>query len=132
MQRTEGLAGAGRAAGRPAPSGTPAAFDRCRAGSGAGGREHGGAHDPRRRGHHAYNAVLKRVLGKGRAEMELEAAVAWLGRNRLRDHLGLLDGNARHAWNAGRRGGGWTPPIGRVPKARGGPAPARRARRSQE
>jgi len=86
------------------------------------------AHDPRRRGYHAYNAVLKRVLGKGRAEMglaELEAAVAWLGRNRLRDHLGLLDGDARYAWDAGRRGGSWTPPVGRTPKARGRPACAR-------
>ncbi len=86
-------------------------------------------HDPRRRGYHAYNAVLKRVLGKGRAEMalaELEAAVAWLGRNRLRDHLGLLDGDARYAWDAGRRSGEWTPPVGRTPKARGKPAPSRR------
>ncbi len=86
------------------------------------------AHDPRRRGYHAYNAVLKRVLGKGRAEMglaELEAAVAWLGRNRLRDHLGLLDGDARYAWDAGRRQGGWTPPVGRTPKARGRTAAAR-------
>ncbi len=93
------------------------------------------AHDPRRRGFHAYNAVLKRVLGKGRAEMglaELEAAVAWLGRNRLRDHLGLLDGDARYAWDAGRRGGGWTPPVGRVPKARGGAAPLRKARGGEE
>ncbi len=61
------------------------------------------AHNPRRRGYHAYNAVLKRVLGKGRAEMalaELEAAVAWLGRNRLRDHLGVLEGDTRYAWDA--------------------------------
>ena len=93
------------------------------------------AHDPRRRGYHAYNAVLKRVLGKGRAEMglaELEAAVAWLGRNRLRDHLALLDGDARYAWDAGRRAGGWTPPVGRTPKARGGPAPLRKARTGEE
>ena len=72
--------------------------------------------------------MLKRVLGKGRAEMglaELEAAVAWLGRNRLRDHLALLDGDARYAWDAGRRSGAWTPPVGRTPKARGRPAPAR-------
>jgi len=93
------------------------------------------AHDPRRRGYHAYNAVLKRVLGKGRAEMglaELEAAVAWLGRNRLRDHLGLLDGDARYAWDAGRRGGSWTPPVGRTPKARGRPACARVAGGGEE
>jgi hypothetical protein len=92
------------------------------------------AHDPRRRGYHAYNAVLKRVLGKGRAEMglaELEAAVAWLGRNRLRDHLALLDGDARYAWDAGRRGG-WTPPVGRVPKAHSRRTSARMAHSSEE
>ncbi len=50
---------------------------------------------------------------------ELEAAVAWLGRNRLRDHLALLDGDARYAWDAKRRSGEWTPPIGRVLKTRG-------------
>ena len=67
--------------------------------------------------YHRYNAALKRVLGgKGRAEMnlaELEAAVAWLGRNRLSDHLGLLDGDARYAWTARQRAGEWRPPVGR-------------------
>jgi hypothetical protein len=51
--------------------------------------------------YHRYNAVLKRVFGnKGRAEMslvELEAALAWLERNRLADHLDLLDGDPRYA-----------------------------------
>lgn len=54
---------------------------------------------------HRYNAVLKRVTGKGRAEMgaaELEAALGWLERHRLRDHLHLLDGDARYAWDARR------------------------------
>ncbi len=57
--------------------------------------------------YHGYNAVLKRVTGgKGRAEMtlaELEAAVAWLERNRLSDHVELLDGDMRYAWSARQR-----------------------------
>jgi superfamily II DNA or RNA helicase len=56
---------------------------------------------------HRYNAVLKRVCGnKGRAEMnlaELEAALAWLERNRLSDHLHLLEGDTRYAWSAAKR-----------------------------
>lgn len=59
---------------------------------------------------HRYNAVLKRVLGKGRATMtlpELEAALAWLERNRLSDHLDCLDGDARYAWSARQRRGRW-------------------------
>ena len=67
--------------------------------------------------YHRYNAALKRALGgKGRAAMslaELEAAVAWLGRNRLSDHLGLLAGDARYAWTARQRAGEWRPPVGR-------------------
>jgi superfamily II DNA or RNA helicase len=66
--------------------------------------------------YHAYNAVLKRAtVGKGRAEMtlaELEAAVEWLGRNRLRDHMHLLDGDTRFGWRARPRGE-WRPPVGR-------------------
>jgi hypothetical protein len=66
--------------------------------------------------YHAYNAVLKRVTGgKSRAEMtlaELEAAAAWLGRNRLRDHLHLLEGDHRFGWRARPRGE-WRPPVGR-------------------
>ena len=57
--------------------------------------------------HHRYNAVLKRVAGnKGRGAMtlpELEAALGWLERNRLADHLHLLDGDHRYAWTAARR-----------------------------
>ncbi|RVU14496.1 restriction endonuclease subunit R [Methylobacterium oryzihabitans] len=55
---------------------------------------------PRRGGlPHRYNAVLKRVSGRSRAEMsaaELEAALDWLERNRLHDHLHLLEGDARY------------------------------------
>ena len=46
-------------------------------------------------GYHAYNAVLKRVLGKARAAMslaELEAAVGWLERNRVLDHAARAAG----------------------------------------
>jgi hypothetical protein len=56
-------------------------------------------------GYHAYNAVLKRVLGKPRGTMtlpELESAVGWLERNRVGEHLGLLGEDPRHAL-AGRR-----------------------------
>lgn len=57
--------------------------------------------------YHRYNAVLKRVFGnKGRAEMtlpELEAASSWLERNRLSDHLHLLEGDSRYAWTAAKR-----------------------------
>ena len=65
---------------------------------------------------HRYNAVLKRVLGdKGRAAMtlpELEAALAWLERNRLADYLHLLEGDARYAWEARQRSA-WRPRAGR-------------------
>jgi superfamily II DNA or RNA helicase len=57
-------------------------------------------------GYHAYNAVLKRVLGKPRAAMslpELEAMVGWLERNRVSDHLGLLEGDPRYDWAARER-----------------------------
>src|SRR5215211_5064155 len=72
---------------------------------------------PRGQGlYHRYNAVLKRVLGnKGQAEMrlpELEAALAWLERNRLADFLHLLDGDARYAWEARQRSE-WRPRSGR-------------------
>ncbi|RYI87104.1 MAG: restriction endonuclease subunit R, partial [Acetobacteraceae bacterium] len=73
--------------------------------------------------YHAYNAALKRVLGdKARNEMslaELEAAVEWLGRNRLREHLHLLEGDHRFGW-ATRNRQGWTPPVGRAAKPRAG------------
>ena len=67
--------------------------------------------------YHRYNAALKRATGnKSRARMtlaELEAAVGWLERNRLADHLHLLDDDPRYAWTARKRGE-WKPPIGRV------------------
>ncbi len=65
--------------------------------------EDGEALQAARGGYHAYNACLKRVLGKGRSAMglaELEAAAAWLERNRLGDYLHLLDGDPRYAWQA--------------------------------
>jgi hypothetical protein len=65
--------------------------------------------------YHAYNAALKRVLGKGRGEMsveELESALAWVGRNRLREHLHLLEGDHRFGW-AARQRRDWRPPVGR-------------------
>ena len=89
--------------------------------------------------YHRLNAVLKRALGgKGRGEMnlaELEAALGWLERHRLVDHLHLLEGDARYAHAARRVGLGerrrqategqaaldasqaqpefWRPPVGR-------------------
>ena len=66
--------------------------------------------------YHRYNAALKRVCGKrSRAEMtlaELDAAVGWLERNRLSEHLHLLDNDPRYAWTA-RKQGEWKPPVGR-------------------
>ncbi|HEV7266991.1 MAG TPA: hypothetical protein VGN83_19065 [Falsiroseomonas sp.] len=81
--------------------------------------------------YHAYNAALKRVTGgKSRAEMtlaELEAAVEWLGRNRLRDHLHLLDGDHRFGWRARPRGE-WRPPVGRPAGSLDGGSPSQHAR----
>ena len=77
-----------------------------------------------RGGYHAYNAALKRVLGKPRSAMtlaELEAAASWLERNRLGDHLHLLEDDPRYAWQARQRGA-WMPPAARV---------ERRARRKE-
>ena len=62
----------------------------------------------RNSGYHAYNAILKRVLGKSRAEMtlaELEAAVGWLERNRLSDHSALIDNDPQYRWSSSRRSG---------------------------
>ena len=68
--------------------------------------------------YHRYNAVLKRVTSnKSRAQMslaELEAAIGWLERNRLSEHLPLLDSDPRYAWSARKRGE-WKPPMGRIP-----------------
>jgi superfamily II DNA or RNA helicase len=66
--------------------------------------------------YHRYNAVLKRVAGdKSRAAMtlaELEAALGWMERNRLADHVHLLEGDPRYAWTVRKRGE-WKPPVGR-------------------
>ena len=66
--------------------------------------------------YHRYNAALKRATGdKSRARMslaELEAAIGWLERNRLADHLHLLEDDPRYTWTARKRGE-WTPPVGR-------------------
>jgi superfamily II DNA or RNA helicase len=56
--------------------------------------------------HHAYAAALKRIMGKGRAAMslaELEASLAWLERNRIADHLQVLEGDARYGWTVRQR-----------------------------
>jgi superfamily II DNA or RNA helicase len=56
--------------------------------------------------YHRLNAVLKRVMGgKGRGEMtiaEMEAAVGWLERNRLADHMHLVRDDPRYAFTARR------------------------------
>lgn len=71
--------------------------------------------------YHRYNAILKRVTGdKARARMtleELEAAIGWMERNRLGDHLHLLEGDPRYAWSARKRGE-WKPPVGRPMRLR--------------
>jgi superfamily II DNA or RNA helicase len=58
-------------------------------------------------GYHAYNAVLKRTLGdKRRSELsieELEAAIGWLERNRIRDHLGLIADDTHYRWSSRRQ-----------------------------
>jgi hypothetical protein len=57
-------------------------------------------------GYHAYNAVLKRVMAKPRATMtlaELEAALEWLARNRLSDHLHLIEGDEKYLAVRNRR-----------------------------
>jgi hypothetical protein len=56
--------------------------------------------------YHRLNAVLKRAMGgKGRGEMtlpELEAAIGWLERHRLSDHLHLVQDDPRYAQGARR------------------------------
>ncbi|MBP2316049.1 DEAD/DEAH box helicase [Azospirillum soli] len=57
-------------------------------------------------GYHAYNAALRRVLGKSRAVMtleELEAAVGWLERNRLSEHLHRIAGDPQYRWSRRQR-----------------------------
>ena len=75
--------------------------------------------------YHRYNAILKRCTGdKPRAQMslpELEAAVSWLGRNRLSDHADVLKDDPRYGWTVRQRGD-WTPPVGRTDgRPRGAP-----------
>ena len=94
--------------------------------------DEGALRAPRGQGlYHRYNAILKRSMGhKTRAEMslaELEAAVSWLGRNRLADHAHLLDGDARYAWTVRQRA--WTPPTGQAPGQAPGRTPNRAAGR---
>ncbi|WP_208864054.1 hypothetical protein [Roseomonas gilardii] len=71
--------------------------------------------------YHRYNACLKRVSGnKSRAQMtlaELQAAIGWMERNRLADHLHLLEDDARYAWSARQRSE-WKPPVGRPASVR--------------
>ncbi len=56
---------------------------------------------------HRYNAALKQATGdKSRehmASVKLGAAIDWLERNRLADHLHLLDDDPRHAWTSRKR-----------------------------
>jgi superfamily II DNA or RNA helicase len=57
--------------------------------------------------YHAYNAILRNRFGKSRAEMtlaELEAIIGWLERNRLSDHLDLLDSDQHYWFSADRLG----------------------------
>ncbi len=64
------------------------------------------AHLGRKPDYHAYNAILKRVMGKSRAAMnlaELEATVGWLERHRLSDHIGHLEDDAQYRWSKARR-----------------------------
>ena len=80
--------------------------------------DEGALRAPRGEGlYHRYNAILKRRAGdKPRAQMnlaELEAAVSWLERNRLADHVQLLDGDPRYGWTVRQRRE-WTPPVGRA------------------
>ncbi|KAA2213537.1 DEAD/DEAH box helicase [Teichococcus oryzae] len=67
--------------------------------------------------YHRYNAILKRAMGnKARAQMtlmELEAALGWLERNRLSDHLHLVADDPRYAWTDRQRRE-WRPPQGRA------------------
>jgi hypothetical protein len=64
------------------------------------------AHFGQKPDYHAYNAILKRVMGKSRTAMslaELEATVGWLERNRLSDHVGHLEGDSQYRWSRTRR-----------------------------
>jgi hypothetical protein len=72
----------------------------------------------RHHGYHAYNAVVKRVFGKSRAAMsmaELEAVVGWLERNRISDHLHLVEDDPQYRWSSTQRQvrRQWRMPVGR-------------------
>ncbi len=74
-------------------------------------------------GYHTYNAVLKRLMNKARSAMslsELEAAIGWLERNRLSDHLHLVADDPQYRWSSRRRGPAMRRP-GPVPGALGRP-----------
>jgi hypothetical protein len=52
--------------------------------------------------------VLRKIFGKSRAEMtldELEAVIGWLDRNRIGDHLHLLQDDPQYRWSAETRSG---------------------------
>jgi hypothetical protein len=56
--------------------------------------------------YHGYNAVLKRLFGKARATMtqaELEAEIGWLERNRISNHLALIQDDPRYGWSTRQR-----------------------------
>ncbi len=70
--------------------------------------DEGAAQAPHGEGlYHRYNAILKRCTGdKPRAQMnlsELEAAVSWLERNRLSDHVAVLKDDPRYGWTVRQR-----------------------------
>jgi len=49
---------------------------------------------------------------------ELEAAIGWLERHRLSEHLHTLEGDPRYTWSARKRGE-WRPPAGRKKRSAG-------------
>jgi superfamily II DNA or RNA helicase len=72
----------------------------------------------RHHGYHAYNAVVKRIFGKSRAAMslaELEAVVGWLERNRISDHLHLVEDDPQYRWSLAQRRADrpWRMPVGK-------------------
>lgn len=72
-------------------------------------------------GYHTYNAVLKRVMNKARSEMglsELEAAIGWLERNRLSDHLHLIAEDPQYRWSSRRKTRNALAPMPKSPRRR--------------
>lgn len=57
-------------------------------------------------GYHAYNAVLKSVMGgRRRSEWtieELESALGWLERNRISEHRACIEDDPRYKWSSRR------------------------------